>query len=60
MSALWRSSKGPAGGVIYSETSEMMSISSSSVVFEQKIVNLHDEIICAVVKMLGYTDCLLR
>lgn len=60
MSALWRSSKGPVGGIIYSETLEMMPISRNSVVFEQNMVNLLDEIICAVVKMLGSTDCLLR
>lgn len=58
MSALWRSRKGPVGGIIYSsETLEMMSISSNRVVFEQNVVNLLGKIICAVVKMLGYTGC---
>lgn len=58
MSALWRSRKGPVGGIIYSsETLEMMSISSNRVVFEQNVVNLLGEILCAAVKMLGYTGC---
>lgn len=58
MSARWRSRKGPVGGIIYSsETLEMMSLSHNRVVFEQNMVNLLDEIVCAVVKMLGYTGC---
>lgn len=58
MSALWRSRKGPVGGIIYSsETLEMMFLSHNRVVFEQNMVNLLDEIVCAVVKMLGYTGC---
>lgn len=56
MSALRRSREGPVGGIIYSSgTLEMMSISGNRVVFEQNVVNLRGEIICAVVTTLGYT-----
>lgn len=57
-SETWRSRKGPVWSITCNSGKlEIISISNSSVVFKQNMVNLFGETVCASIKIWGYKDC---